>query len=490
MQFSPQQEALFDWVRNGSGSVFLRARAGTGKTTTLIGAVAKMTGSVALAAYNKKIATEIGAKLQAAGIGNNQARAGTFHSFGFAAVRRVMPKVKVDERAKREAIRAETRMPGDLEAFSMRLMSLAKQSALGLYGAVEDESRWWKMVDHHDLTSDLEEPERARDGILYAQKALQASNAMARELIDFDDMIYLPAVNSYRIWQNDWLLVDEAQDTNHARRALARKMLRPNGRSIWVGDDRQAIYGFTGADADSIDIIRRDFDCQTLPLTVTYRCPKAVVALANDIVPDIEAHESAPTGEVKTIDAEHLVAEELRADDAILCRKTAPLISLAYKLIKANVACHVEGREIGQGLLKLARRWKVKSLAALRDKLADYRERETEKLMAKGKETQAEALGDRIETLLVLMEGCEDVQCVVDKIGRMFQDDAPTLTLSTVHKAKGREWNRVYILGARQFMPSPFARQDWQKVQEQNLIYVAYTRAKQMLALVNIGGTP
>src|ERR1700685_1896029 len=108
MKYSPQKQALFDWVKAGSGSAFLRARAGCGKTTTLVGACALMTGSVALAAYNKKIAVEIGAKLKEAGVSDNSVRAGTFHSFGYSAVRRVMPKAKLDERAKRDAILNQT----------------------------------------------------------------------------------------------------------------------------------------------------------------------------------------------------------------------------------------------------------------------------------------------------------------------------------------------------------------------------------------------
>jgi DNA helicase II / ATP-dependent DNA helicase PcrA len=348
-QFTPslQQQALFDWVRDGSGSAFLQARAGCGKTTTLVGACALMAGSVALAAYNKKIAVEIGAKLKEAGVSDNSVRAGTFHSFGYSAVCRVLPKAKLDERAKRDAILNQTHMPAALTGFSMKLVSLAKQAALGLYGSTEDDSAWWRLVDHHDLTSDLEDPERqAREGIEFAKQALAASNDMAAELIDFDDMIYLPATRNYRVWQNDWVLVDEAQDTNPARRALARKMLTPGGRSIWVGDDRQAIYGFTGADADAIDIICREFACKVMPLNVTYRCPKLVVAQANAFVPDIQAHESAPDGVVSSMTATDFLnpAEKLQANDAILCRKTAPLVSTAFKLIKLGIPCLATSR--------------------------------------------------------------------------------------------------------------------------------------------------
>jgi DNA helicase-2/ATP-dependent DNA helicase PcrA len=72
----------------------------------------------------------------------------------------------------------------------------------------------------------------------------------------------------------------------------------------------------------------------------------------------------------------------------------------------------------------------------------------------------------------------------------LFQDsDDPkkprnAVTLSTVHKSKGREWPRVFLLGQEKYMPSKYARQAWQLEQEMNLIYVAYTRAMSELIFV------
>lgn len=91
------------------------------------------------------------------------------------------------------------------------------------------------------------------------------------------------------------------------------------------------------------------------------------------------------------------------------------------------------------------------------------------------------------------MDGCPDVDCVRKKITSMFMDTTgdeprPTLTLSTVHKAKGREWERVFVLGANLWMPHPMARQAWDIEQERNLIYVSYTRAKQELVLASVEG--
>jgi superfamily I DNA/RNA helicase len=62
--------------------------------------------------------------------------------------------------------------------------------------------------------------------------------------------------------------------------------------------------------------------------------------------------------------------------------------------------------------------------------------------------------------------------------GNTKEGEAPkVLTLSTVHKSKGREWTRVYALGRAKFMPSPYAKKEWQMVQESNLEYVMITRA-------------
>ena len=54
-----------------------------------------------------------------------------------------------------------------------------------------------------------------------------------------------------------------------------------------------------------------------------------------------------------------------------------------------------------------------------------------------------------------------------------------------MHKAKGLEWDRVFILDQGKYMPSRWAIMDWQKEQEKNLIYVAYTRPKTSIVAIN-----
>ena len=500
---SPQQQAVIEWVRDGSGSAFVEARAGTGKTTTILHALPHTRGTVALMAFNKSIATEITAKIANkqnpkhedydpafVGLGN-RVKVGTVHSYGFGAVRRVYPKVEVDARKKSDRLVAELQIPKKMQGFTLKLVSLAKQSGIGLMRQVDDQGAWYDIIDHHDLLNDVEEPIDGDLGVELAQKTLKRSNEIAGEIIDFNDMCYLPVITGMNVWQNDWVWVDEAQDTNTVRRALARKMLKPDGRSGWVGDRHQAIYGFCGADNDAVDLIIRDFKCRLLPLTVTYRCPKAVVARANEIVPDIQAHETAPEGRVMNIDdAKHLMVEgeyRVSKEDAVLCRKTKPLVQLAFAMIRNSIPCHVEGKDIGAGLIKLVNRFNARTMDQLLEQLEVYRAREVEKLVAKGKETQAENLSDRVETVIVIGEKCQSVDELRTKITDLFKDDngRNNVCLSTVHKAKGREWGRVFILGANLWMPSKWARQEWQQQQEMNLIYVAVTRAQQELVFVD-----
>lgn len=509
---SPQQERLFTWVKTGRGNAIVVAVAGSGKTTTLLGkaddsgntllpgAVDFMNGSVAVVAFGKKNAQEFDARLTARGVDKKRIRSGTAHSFGFSAWRWANKGVRVAERngaEKWDLIVQALQIPEQFQSFVRSLIRMAKQRAIGVLCPIDSQAAYYDIVDHFDMAYELAEeneygtgqdPEQLiQDGVNWAIKALRYSNSIGREIVDFDDMPYLPLVFNCRIWANDWLLVDEAQDTNPCRRALYRRMLKPGGRAIFVGDPAQAIYGFTGADNDSLDLIKNEFHCTELPLTVTYRCPKAVVQLAKTWVNHIEAHDSNIEGQVYSVQMVDFIKQtkELNKQDAILCRNTKPLVELAFSLIRAGVPCHVEGKEIGRGLISLTKRWQVRTIDALRNRLGTFLERETRKLMAKGKEDSAAALTDRVETVLVIagtMPADSRVSDLRAKIEGMFADTADgkpaiNLTLATVHKAKGMEWNDVYLLGRNKYMPSPYARQTWQMEQEDHLCYVAVTRS-------------
>lgn len=499
---SPQQAAIFLEVQLAPTNLLIEAVAGAGKTTTLVEVCKFISGNAVFLAFNKKIATDIGLKLRAAGIEERTVKASTFHAAGFAAWRREAPGVRVNDE-KSDQLMDELKVPQHLRAFVSTLASLAKQAVYGVAFRPQGRDDWLDMIDYYDVSDKLTPgattlDQQAAEGIDWTERLLVESVNRADQLIDFDDMIWVPLVRGVRFWQYDWVLVDEAQDTNAARRMMAESMLRSGGRLIAVGDRHQAIYGFTGADADALDLVATTFGCKHMPLTTTYRCPKAVVRHAQQWVSHIEAAESAPEGTVRTItktEFEHQYLTErdnlgeikIRPSDAILCRNTKPLVQLAFDLIRRKIPCHVEGREIGKGLLALARRWRsAQTIGQLEEKLHEYRA--TERTRLHNKKAKLGVIEDKVDTLFVLMEQLDPTDTVWSLeqiVNDLFQDSTgqqrPSVTLSTVHKAKGREWDRVFLLGRDELMPSKYAVQPWQQEQERNLCYVAVTRAKREL---------
>jgi DNA helicase II / ATP-dependent DNA helicase PcrA len=521
MVLSEQQQAVVDFALHGEGSLNLMARAGCGKTSTLIAltkalidnAVGRV--SIFLGAYNKAIADEIGVKLAKLGIEDwkqvdgrwiaPRAVSSTMHSAGIKAFRKLYPKVQVERHKLQHLVDDAVKVEGQkyIEAyrgFITHLVSLAKQRAFGVLVDVEDDAEWNAIIDHFGLAEEQPAGIDVKLAIKLAKWLYQRSLETCKDVIDYDDMILAPLYFNANLFTYDWVFIDEAQDTNPARRALAKRMMKRGGRLIAVGDPAQAIYGFTGADSDSMPILAAELESATLPLTVTYRCPKNVVRMAQQWVPDITAHESAPEGVVRTILFHEIFKETLTASDAVLCRNTMPVVELAYALIRRGVACQVEGRDIAAGILGVVAKWKVVKLDALVKHVQEWQEREVKKLMEKKQEGKAAKVEDQAETILVIAqqlmsEGKNEVGELVAFIKRLFGDtpdgERPkVLTLCTVHKSKGREWKRVFLLGRKRFMPSVFAVQDWQVEQEMNLMYIAVTRAQHELVEVDMGERP
>ena len=533
-KLSEQQQAVLDFSDNSNGSLILVARAGCGKSSTLLALVRHLVANspratVFIGAYNRPIADEFGAKMKAS-LGAEltewkqvngkwvgpRADCSTWHSCGRSAWRKVTgwtpeeTDKRTDDKKVEKILDEFATTPAMQERVApyremiLKAVSLAKQRALGVVASIDDRAKWFDIIDHFGLDEDLPEDADMDYAVKCCIWLYKQSLQRCRQVIDFDDMILAPLYFKARFWQYDWVMIDEAQDTNAARRCLALAILKPGGRLVAVGDPAQAIYGFTGADADSLELIKRAVNAVELPLNVTYRCPKTVVARAQRWVKDIQAHESAPDGVQRVTyltprDGRPVLFDEtFTADDAVLCRNTKPLVELAYTFLRKGIACQVEGRDIANGLTALCLKWKVVNNDALVNKLTEWREKEVQKWMAKGKEGKAEEVADRCETVIMLAnqltaEGKRTVAELVEFIRGMFGDTKPgekpkVLTLATAHKSKGREWKRVFILGQAKYMPSKWARKEWQMEQEINLMYVATTRAMSEIIDVVVEG--
>lgn len=280
---------------------------------------------------------------------------------------------------------------------------------------------------------------------------------------------------------------------------------------------KNSIYGFAGADHDSMDKSKEFMKCIEFPLNVTYRCPKSIVTLAQQWVPDFTAHEDNCEGVISVIgdteddedDEENgitVTPPSLQAfwhtrfnpdRDVILCRNRRPLVGIAKRFRKMGIQCVVEGGN-GRGLISLAEKWgEERTIEELAQLLSDYRLQEVAKYIAKDDEERAEAIRDKVDILYDMMDGLDSedtVTALIKRIERVFDDsgESPNLKLCTIHRSKGREWDRVFLIGRNRYMPSYFAVKSAKNgnprplVQEQNLMYVAVTRAKKELVEVNV----
>ena len=466
------QQAIFRDVAEGEGHTVVLARAGSGKTSTIMHSLTMIpTGlSTLVCAFNKSIEKELAARVQKAGL---SVEVKTLHAFGYSAVSRAFNRPQLNEYKVRDIL--DKVAPGDerreLRDELRKCISLCKGN----------------LIDHDDLDGvdgvcidySIDAGEDAKDRIKFCQTVLDVMATCARNTkeVDFDDMVWLPVVLDLNVWQFDRVFVDETQDLNAAQIELMLKACKDGGRICVVGDDRQAIYGFRGADSSAIPNLVRRLDAKTLPLSVTYRCAKAIVAIAAEIVPDFEAAPNCADGEIiQATDAD--VVAGARAGDFVLSRTNAPLVKHCLALLAAGTAAAIQGRDVSAQLLKVVKKSKSKSIPDLAEWLTGWRKRECDRLLRKDPDADTTRVTDTADCIDALCEGETSVASVVAKIQALFSDTDETrrVTLSSTHKAKGLERDRAWIL-ADTYRPS-------RGTEEANLWYVAVTRAKSTLFLV------
>ena len=94
-------------------------------------------------------------------------------------------------------------------------------------------------------------------------------------------------------------------------------------------------------------------------------------------------------------------------------------------------------------------------------------------------------MSDKIRAIKVIAKDLKTTDAVINRIEAIFKDDQKDgICLSTIHKAKGLESDRVFIIRPDKMFLPHCMRVAWMAEQEYNLAYVAYTRAKKFLGFV------
>lgn len=486
--WSPQQEAIFDWFRAGKGNLVVRARAGTGKTTTILEAIEHAPENpILLAAFNKDISVELQARLK-----NPRAEAKTLHSAGFAVLRRKASVRPVSDKGHRLATEVcPIRRPRTGDPIPTLITLIAKLASLGkaVQPLTVTVDSLMRLAEDYGLEPDEKDARYAHVGDIagWAMDAIEKSKVYDGT-IDFDDMIFLPLALDLVNPSYSMIVIDEAQDMNASQLLLAQRLVKANGRIAVVGDDRQAIYGFRGADSNAIDRLKAELGAQELPLTTTYRCPWRIVDLAKELVPDYQAAPSAPEGLVEQMLPERMLAE-VKPGDFILSRLNAPLMPTCMQLLREGRATKVAGRDVAGQLTGLIRRHYHSEVAQLLANLDSWVRNETEKVLRSKKspaqiEARMEYLSDMFAVVEALSEGKTSTDGLIAFINDLFIDEKdaekkPVILCSTIHRIKGKEAHRVFVLAE-----TLYCRGKRGGLEESNLHYVAVTRAKQTLSLV------
>lgn len=487
--FTPSrfQQAIFNWVDKQYSdahvdgmNLVVEALAGSGKTTTGVEMLKRVPRDqkVLFVAFNKHIAKTLQERAPA------HVKATTLHSLGFAALRQAYNIKYEDVKKDKVNILLEPYM--DLKTNSAlispikQLVSLVKANLTGT-----SDEELMELADYYGV--ELVDSQGAELNLALIFDAVKYVIVKAQEFtnfIDYDDMCWLPVVKNVPCTKYDFIFVDEAQDLNKNQLALIQAHCNGNTKFVAVGDRYQSLYGFRGADVDSIPTIINTFQAQVLPLSITYRNPKAIVRLVNDKFPEIplEAAEWAQEGRIEHSHY-NMALNAMRSGDMVLCRTNAPLVKPCFGLIRQGVKAVIRGRDIGKGLITLLRKMKATDVYDLIEKLAGYRDVEVAKLLLAKKSGQAQSLEDKIDTIIALADDSVTIADIERKIETVFSDDVEGVVFSSVHRAKGLEADNVFILKPN-LMPHPMATQEWELQQEQNIEYVALTRTKSTLTFV------
>lgn len=498
IKYSKYQKDIFDYIEHGQGHLVVEAAAGSGKTFTLIKCLELIPNDkrILLTAFNKDIVNEL--KKKAKEFPNVECK--TLHGLGMLMVMK-----NVDEMSPvPEIFKYSSQFYSNPSAYTkINLFRLKKHDRKTYMDNVKkyvDFARYFLCQTPKDL-DEIEkayEIETVADEKEVAMKLLEWGKTNLKTM-DYTDMIWLPNVLNLKPigLQYDYIMVDECQDMNKAERELVLKCFKMGTRMVSVGDENQLIYQFSGSDKDSLNTLKNLPNTKCLPLSISYRCADSIVEYAQRIVPSIEKNDDHRAGNV----LEDVPLEDVKDGDMVLCRTNAPLVDLYNRYLKLGKKSYIVGKDIGSNMKTIIEsmnmtevNWGNIEKDGLFIRLYDDFFETRNKIMAESNVSKEDAINSRqfqdkldmINAIGAMANGINSVDELLGKIDVVFPKKVQKegIKLSTIHKSKGLECENVYI-ACKSLMPSKNATTKWEKRQERNLMYVAYTRAKNKLGFLD-----
>jgi DNA helicase-2/ATP-dependent DNA helicase PcrA len=489
-------------TRLADANILIEALAGTGKTFALLEVVEALPRcSVLMCAFNKRIATTLEQRMPK-GL-RAIVKVSTFHSIGLSIIKQHYKHLSVNAGATEELITraADGRNPAyPVRRAANRLLRQIKEVTVdrnGGYGEsypLDEAQRIGLEFDIFGKMTEGQIEQACELAIRGYDLSLQPDQL---ESIDFCDMIWLPiALNLAITSRYKVVIIDEWQDLSEPQFELIRKLVAPGGRLIMAGDRYQAIYDWRGAKEGIVreTMLGQAYNAISLPLTTTWRCARLIVNEANTILPGASQLKAAPGAIDGTVSRTHIckLATMLPRSNSdsvfVLSRNNEALLQCALQLWKDRVAFQLNAaREILDPLLDLLdHKLDTTSGAKFHQSLNAWKGQEIAKAVRAG----AMAYEARVcEQHMMLAQAAlfAEPSKIRSMLVSILQPNQSGILLSSVHKVKGLEADRVYLL------EQTFARHQEEtrlfkafSQEEANIEYVAITRAREHLIWVDM----
>lgn len=533
---SKYQKEILDWVENGSGSGLVNALAGTGKTTTLEMVAKAVPSKMLFLAFNKHIADELSERKELKPLlDSKKLKVMTVNALGNMTL--------IDycrNQLNTEPVLKSSKLVSDI-LDGVILDRLRKENKELPHGAMESKLAMDTIKKHAKTCCDLvrchcidHNNHKAIDKLIddehlfiFRKEILQitsiprldwsyiVSEAIEESIdffektgeYDFLEQIYLPVKlqlypPAWLKWYTDFIGVDESQDISTLQQRFIKKLQYMNPykqtRYLFVGDEHQAIYKFNGADCNSINHIRDQFNTQELHLNICYRCSKKALILARKHAPLIE---DAPNAKEGTINVIHNIDVPQYADngDLVMARKNKDLVTIYLLLVKEKKKVYFKKGDFLFRIVKeIDERKRVKTIQDIENFI----------VKAKAKEINNKVQKDSKEAKNVIDMEEEDIYDIMFSLLNFFKNNYKELgfsgnafgftnfvrdiaksepsddcvILGSIHAMKGLEAKNVFIINYFE-MPYEFGMGGEYSIQEKNLKYIAETRTKENLYL-------
>lgn len=444
------------------GDLAVVAGAGTGKTSTLVLMAAATRRRGLYLAFNRATAADAARRFGA----NVDCR--TAHSLAFAATgRQYRARLDTSVRIPSAQVARILGITADLAVGHARI-SQAHQARLVI-----------GMVRRFCFSSDTEPLGRHMEPVngLDPQATAYVASIMVRFAVKCWEDIRAPTGrlrfehdHYMKMWAltspvvpSEFILLDEAQDTNPV---LEDIFLAQSAQRVCVGDPAQQIYAWRAARD-----VMTGFHGRHMQLTRSFRFGPAIADVANRWL----GHAASQMRLTGAGPAESRVAR-MRAADAVLCRTNADVMQEVLAFLESGARVAITGG--GDALRKIAE--------AAQQLKAGRRTSHPELFLfptwgAVQEYVENDSAAKDLKSLVRLVDA-HGPETIIEAVRRLSHEDDAEVTVSTAHKAKGREWPSVRI--GPGFGPPPAGEDQKQprlSLAEARLIYVAVTRAKRTL---------